>query len=278
LAVEIYGHFPSLTQISPLLCLRLAPQNHCFLKTYDQKKTQLYLVLSGIFIVNALLAEIIGVKIFSLAPLIGRPDNLTAGVLIWPMVFVTTDIINEYFGKQGVLRVSYLTAALILFAFLVIYATTKLPPAQFWLDVNGQDPTGRAINIDFAYQMIFRQGLGIIAGSLTAFAIGQVLDATVFQALRRATKGRYVWLRATGSTLVSQLVDSFVVLFVAFKLFGNWTMDQVLSVANTNYWYKFAAAILLTPALYLAHFLIDRYLGQEETTELQHEAAADVSV
>ncbi|GAA3933327.1 queuosine precursor transporter [Hymenobacter algoricola] len=248
------------------------------LKTYEHKKTQLYLVLSGIFIVNALLAEIIGVKIFSLLPLIGRPDNLTAGVLIWPVVFVTTDIINEYFGKAGVLRVSYLTAALILFAFLVIYATTKLPPAQFWLDVNSQDPQGRAINIDFAYQMIFRQGLGIIAGSLTAFAIGQVLDATVFQLLRRATNGRYIWLRATGSTLVSQLVDSFVVLYVAFYVFGNWSFAQVLDVANTNYWYKFAAAILLTPVLYLAHFLIDRYLGKEGTVELQQEAAADVSV
>ena len=105
-----------------------------------------------------------------------------------------------------------------------------------------------------------------------------MLDATVFQLLRRATKGRFVWLRATGSTLVSQLVDSFVVLYVAFYLFGNWSLDQVLSVANTNYWYKFAAAILLTPVIYLAHYLIDRYLGPEETVELQQEAAADVSV
>ncbi len=120
--------------------------------------------------------------------------------------------------------------------------------------------------------------MGIIAGSITAFLIGQVLDATVFQAIRRLTGGRYVWLRATGSTLVSQLVDSFVVLYVAFYLFGNWSFEQVLSVANTNYWYKFAAAILLTPVIYLAHFLIDRYLGQEETVELQQEAAADVSV
>ncbi|QJX45572.1 queuosine precursor transporter [Hymenobacter taeanensis] len=246
--------------------------------SFTHKKQQLYLVLSGIFIVNALLAEIIGVKIFSLEPLIGRPDNLTAGVLIWPVVFVTTDIINEYFGKEGVLRISYLTVGLILFAFLVIYATTKLPPAAFWLDVNKTDDAGRPFNIDYAYQSIFRQGLGIIAGSITAFGIGQVLDATVFQLLRRATKGRYVWLRATGSTLLSQLVDSFVVLYVAFYLFGNWSLDQVISVANTNYWYKFAAAILLTPVLYLAHYLIDRYLGQEETVELQQEAAADVSV
>ncbi|SHL10344.1 hypothetical protein SAMN02746009_02111 [Hymenobacter psychrotolerans DSM 18569] len=248
------------------------------MQSMSHKKQQLYLVLSGIFIVNALLAEIIGVKIFSVEALMGLPGNLTAGVLIWPVVFVTTDIINEYFGKEGVLRVSYLTVALILFAFVVIYATTRLPPAAFWLDVNRTDDQGHPFNIDFAYQSIFRQGLGIITGSITAFGIGQVLDATVFQALRRATGGRYVWLRATGSTLVSQLVDSFVVLFVAFYLFGNWTLDQVLSVANTNYWYKFAAAILLTPVLYLAHFLIDRYLGDEATQELQQEAAADAAV
>ncbi|AII53156.1 MULTISPECIES: queuosine precursor transporter [Hymenobacter] len=244
----------------------------------SHKKQQLYLVLSGIFIVNALLAEIIGVKIFSVDALMGLPGNLTAGVLIWPVVFVTTDIINEYFGKEGVLRVSYLTVGLILFAFLVIYATTLLPPAAFWLDANKADAQGRPFDVDFAYRSIFRQGLGIIAGSITAFGIGQVLDATVFQLLRRATGGRYVWLRATGSTLVSQLVDSFVVLFVAFYVFGNWTLEQVLSVANANYWYKFAAAILLTPVLYLAHFLIDRYLGDEATHELQQEAAADAAV
>lgn len=244
----------------------------------SHKKQQLYLVLSGIFIVNALLAEIIGVKIFSVDALMGLPGNLTAGVLIWPVVFVTTDIINEYFGKEGVLRVSYLTVGLILFAFLVIYATTLLPPAAFWLDANKTDAEGRPFDVDFAYRSIFRQGLGIIMGSITAFGIGQLLDATVFQLLRCATRGRYVWLRATGSTLISQLVDSFVVLFVAFYVFGNWTLEQVLSVANANYWYKFAAALLLTPVLYLAHFLIDRYLGDEATRELQQEAAADTAV
>ncbi|GAA4384803.1 queuosine precursor transporter [Hymenobacter koreensis] len=245
---------------------------------FAHKKQQLYLVLSAIFIVNALLAEIIGVKIFSVDELMGLPGNLTAGVLIWPVVFVTTDILNEYFGRAGVIRVSLLTAGLISYAFVVILATTELPPAAFWLDVNKVDAQGRPFDIEFAYRSIFRQGLGIIIGSLVAFLVGQILDATVFQALRRVTGSRLIWLRATGSTLVSQLVDSFVVLFVAFYLFGNWSFDQVLSVANTNYWYKFAAAILLTPVLYLAHALIDRYLGQEETVELQQEAAADVSV
>ncbi|OON68444.1 queuosine precursor transporter [Hymenobacter sp. CRA2] len=249
---------------------------------FTHKKQQLYLVLSAIFIVNALLAEIIGVKIFHVNGLLGLPESmpgdLTAGVLIWPAVFVTTDILNEYFGPKGVLRVSLLTAGLILYAFAVIYATTRLQPAAFWLDVNKTDNNGRPFNIDYAYQSIFRQGGNIILGSITAFIVGQILDATVFQALRRITGSRLIWLRATGSTLVSQLIDSFVVLFVAFYVFGNWSFQQVLTVANTNYWYKFAAAVLLTPVLYLAHAIIDRYLGKEKTMELQQEAEQNVSV
>lgn len=249
---------------------------------FTHKKQQLYLVLSAVFIVNALLAEIIGVKIFHVNGLIGLPEtlpgDLTAGVLIWPVVFVTTDILNEYFGPKGVLRVSLLTAGLILYAFGVIYATTRLQPAAFWLDVNKVDAAGQPFDIDYAYQSIFRQGGNIIMGSIAAFIVSQVLDATVFRGLRRITGSRLLWLRATGSTLVSQLVDSFVVLFVAFYLFGNWSFEQVLTVANTNYWYKFAAAVLLTPVLYLAHALIDRYLGKGETAELQQEAAQNVSV
>ncbi|WP_223650500.1 queuosine precursor transporter [Hymenobacter psoromatis] len=246
--------------------------------SHAHKKQQLYLVLSGIFLVNALLAEIIGVKIFSVEKTFGLSGNLTAGVLVWPVVFITTDIINEYFGRKGVLRITFLTVGLILYAFLVILGTTKLIPADFWLDLNKTDGQGRPFNIEFAYQSIFRQGLGIIIGSLVAFLIGQVLDASVFQAFRRVTGSKYIWLRATGSTLISQLVDSFVVLYVAFYLFGNWSMAQVISVAKFNYWYKFAAAIVLTPLLYLAHYVIDRYLGPEETAELQEEAFVDEGV
>ncbi|TVT43513.1 queuosine precursor transporter [Hymenobacter setariae] len=246
--------------------------------TYAHKKQQLYLVLSGIFLVNALLAEIIGVKIFSVEKTFGLTGSLSAGVLVWPVVFIGTDVINEYFGRKGVLRITFLTVGLILYAFLVILGTTKLVPADFWLDLNKTDGQGRPFNIEFAYQSIFRQGLGIIVGSLTAFVIGQVLDASVFQAFRRITGSRFIWLRATGSTLISQLVDSFVVLYVAFYLFGNWPLAQVLSVATFNYWYKVAAAVLLTPLLYLAHYLIDRYLGPAETTELQEEALVDKSV
>lgn len=238
------------------------------------KRTNLYLILSGIFITNAVLAELIGVKIFSAEASLGLPNaqiplfgehildfNLTAGAIIWPVVFIATDIINEYFGMSGVRRISFLTAGLILYVFGVIWVVTELRPAAFWLEVNNVDAAGNPLNIDLAFTAIFRQGMGIIVGSLVAFLLGQLLDAWVFQKLRLITGSRKIWIRATGSTLVSQLVDSFVVLIVAFKIFGNWTWPQVISVAIINYVYKFGAAVILTPVLYAAHYIIDRYLG-----------------
>ena len=191
------------------------------------------------------------------------------------MVFVTTDIINEYFGPSGVRRVSWLTAGLILYAFLVITLVTHLPPAAFWLDLNNKDAAGNSLNINLAFSAIFRQGLGIIAGSLTAFLIGQLIDASVFSWLRRRTGERYIWLRATGSTLVSQLIDSFVVLWIAFHLFGNWPLALVIQVATINYIYKVVAALVLTPVLYVAHGIIDRYLGLDAARELEAAAAAE---
>ncbi|MBC5775072.1 queuosine precursor transporter [Pontibacter sp. KCTC 32443] len=255
--------------------------------TLEKKRTNLFMALSGVFLANALLAELIGVKIFSGEALFGLSGvqlnilgskldfNLTAGVIIWPVVFVSTDIINEYFGKQGVKKVSILTVILILYAFLVITIVTGLPPAQFWVELNSKDPQGNPFNIDFAFNTIYRQGLGIIIGSVVAFLVSQLLDATVFHWLRRYTGSKKIWLRATGSTLVSQLIDSLVVLFIAFYLFGNWTLELVFSVAAINYIYKFCVAILLTPVLYLAHYLIDEYLGKRDAEELIEEAAIE---
>ncbi len=242
-------------------------------RTDANKKNKLYLVLAGIVLTNGLIAEIIGVKLFSAEAIFGLPParipvwdgfaisfNYTAGVLIWPVVFITSDIINEYFGPPGVKRISYLTVAFIAYSFLAIYLVTLLPPAQFWLDVNREN----GLDINFAFTKIFRQGLGIIIGSLVAFLVGQILDAYVFQYLRGLTQNRLLWLRATGSTLVSQLVDSFLVLYIAFYVFGNWDTATVLAVGLNNYIYKFLVAILLTPVLYVAHAAIDKYLAERE--------------
>jgi hypothetical protein len=259
-------------------------------KVYQSKKTNLFIILAGIFLTNAILAEIIGVKIFSGEDTLGLAPanwtffgdyildfNLTAGAVIWPVVFITTDIINEYFGKKGVRKISFITAGLIAYVFIVISLVTKLPPATFWLDVNEVDNNGNPFNIDYAFNTIFRQGLGIIIGSLVAFLIGQLLDVYIFQKLRSITGSKMIWLRATGSTLVSQFIDSFVVLGIAFYVFGNWSIEQIIAVGIINYIYKFTVAIALTPLLYAGHGLIDRYLGKSIAERITAEASGDKS-
>ncbi len=252
--------------------------------TLEQKKHRLFVILSGIFLTNALVAEMIGVKIFSAEASVGLAPahlpilgftmdfNLTAGVIIWPVVFITSDLINEYFGKPGVKRISYLTAGLIAYAFLVIFLTMKLPPAGWWMDVNNTDSSGNYFNIDFAFNKIFGQGQRIILGSLSAFLIGQLTDVFVFQRLKKITGPKMLWMRATGSTVVSQFIDSFVVLFIAFA--GTFSAKQILAIGITNYIYKFLVAILLTPLIYLGHNIIDKYLGKEHALRMSDEATA----
>jgi queuosine precursor transporter len=165
-----------------------------------------------------------------------------------------------------------------MYIFLIIWIATLLPPAGFWLEANKLGENNSIFNINYSFSRIFSQGLGIIAGSLSAFLIGQVIDAWIFHSIRKSTGEKKIWLRATGSTLVSQLIDSFVVLFIAFYIFGGkhkWTFQQVISVGIINYIYKFSVAILLTPLLYVAHSLIDNYLGKDLSEKIIDDAARD---
>jgi uncharacterized integral membrane protein (TIGR00697 family) len=246
------------------------------------RPTRLFLGLSAFFVTNALIAEFIGVKIFSfeklwgLAPLnlslLGQKNlafNLTAGVLLWPFVFVMTDIINEYFGKRAVRFLSFLTVAMIAYAFVMFGIGIQLPPADFWPP---SMQTQGIPDMNQAFRGVFGQGLWIIIGSIIAFLVGQIIDVTVFQRLKRLTGEKALWLRATGSTLVSQLIDSYVVLFVAFYLGANWSLPLVLAIGTVNYIYKFSCALLLTPVIYGAHVAIDRYLGAEMSEAMRKQA------
>lgn len=242
------------------------------------KKHKLFIILSTLFITNALIAEVIGAKILSVKKLLPFMDgsaldiNMSVGVLIWPIVFILSDIINEYFGKSGVKRISFIGAGMISYAFLIIYMATIAPPADFWIQNNAKDLSGHAFDINYAYSSIFTQGLNIIIGSIIAFIVGQLVDAYAFHYIRKVTQHKWLWLRATGSTVISQLVDSFLILFIAFYFLGNWSLDQVLAVGLTQYLYKIILAILLTPVIYLMHSIIDKYLGKKDSLKLIVEA------
>ena len=245
----------------------------------DQRTNRLFVVLAGFFLTNALLAEFVGVKIFSLEATLGIEPvewsllgvsgtlNFTAGVLLWPVVFVMTDIINEYYGVKGVRLISWVAVGFISYAFIAAYISIGLAPAGFWIEAN------RSLGVPdilHAYAQVFGQGLWTIIGSIVAFLIGQLVDITVFRKIRAVTGEKLIWLRATGSTAVSQFIDSFVVLYIAFVLGPQkWPIPQFLAVGTVNYLYKMLAAIALIPLLYLARRLIKSYLGHEEAERLK---------
>jgi uncharacterized integral membrane protein (TIGR00697 family) len=107
--------------------------------------------------------------------------------------------------------------------------------------------------------------------------VGQLVDVFVFQRIRKITGEKYIGLRATASTLVSQLIDSYVVLFIAFYLKpgSGWSLALVAAVGTVNYLYKSFMAVALTPLLYVAHRVIDGYLGAELSKSLTENAAAE---
>ena len=244
------------------------------------RPTKLFLGITAFFCCNALIAESIGTKIFSLEKTFGFSPvsfslfgqdgmafNLTCGVLLWPLEFVITDIVNEYYGPKAVRRISFTAISLISYAFLMYFLAIHVAPADFWIKSGGQNGIS---NMQNSFNAIFGQGMRIIVGSLVAFGVSQLVDVYVFHKIKKATGDKRIWLRATGSTLVSQFVDSYIVLFIAFS--GVFTWQMILAIGIINYIYKFTMAILLTPVIVLAEKRIEKYLGHETATKMKKAA------
>lgn len=245
------------------------------------KPTKLFVALSAFFVANALIAECIGTKLFSLERTFGLTPHpfsllgqdgltyvLTCGVLLWPLEFVLTDVVNEFYGPKAVRRISYTAVALIGYAFLMFYFAINIPAdTSFWKTSQASQGVP---DMQAAFTAIFGQGMWIIFGSLVAFFVSQLVDVTVFHRIKQATGEKNVWLRATGSTLISQLVDSFIVLGIAFG--KSWGWQRVLAVGLVNYSYKASMAIVLTPVIYFVENRIAAYFGPEMTHRMKQAA------
>ncbi|MEO6905756.1 MAG: queuosine precursor transporter [Ginsengibacter sp.] len=254
-------------------------------KILNDKPTKIFVGFTAFFVANALVAEAIGMKLFSLESLFGmQPANftlfgqgglaftLTCGVILWPFEFVITDIINEYYGPKAVRRISVTAVILISYAFLMYFIAIALPPAKVWLSSSHEQGVE---NIQTSFKAIFGQNMRIILGSLVAFLVSQGVDVFVFQKIKKVTGNKHLWLRATGSTLVSQLVDSYIVLFIAFSGLFSWQL--ILAVGIMNYLYKFTLAIVLTPVIYFVEKRIEKYVVHETAHRMKLAAMSDPS-
>ncbi|MFY7812125.1 MAG: queuosine precursor transporter [Flavobacterium sp.] len=207
----------------------------------------MYIILSGIFITNAIVAELIGGKLIDIN---GVPMSI--GILPWPIVFITTDLINEYYGKQEVKKLSILTAVLIAYTFLVLHFAIQIPSSKL-SSVSTKD-----------FNSVFGQSQLIIIGSIVAFLVSQLIDTFIFHLLKNKTGEKLIWLRSTGSTIISQLFDTFIVLGIAFYLPGIMDIETYIESGFTGYSIKLLVAVAMTPILYLGHFFIDKYLLNNE--------------
>ncbi len=210
------------------------------------RSQKLYFVLGSLFIADTLIAEVVAPKSILI---FGR--MMSSGVLLWPIVFILTDLINEYYGRKGVKFITYVGMGMIAYLFMAVSVNGWIPAEpNSWVS-------------DSMFQRVFGSSLWIMGGSITAFLLSQLVDVTVFHYIRRRTKTRFLWLRATGSTVVSQFIDTFVVLFIAFYLSGFKPLDVTMTMALNQYVYKFVIAVAATPLVYAGHYAIDRYLGAE---------------
>ena len=222
----------------------------CTLKTinmFQRRKDIVYVILAGIFITNALVAELIGGKLIYIGDVV-----MSLGILPWPIVFITTDLINEYFGEKGVKKLSFITAGLIAYTFFLLLIGLQIPAVK-----------GDGLITDEQFSAVFGQSMWIIVGSITAFLVSQLIDVTIFHFVKNRTGKKMIWLRSTGSTVISQFFDSFIVLGIAFWLPGKIDTKMFIASALTGYTVKLLIAVGLTPLIYLGHYVIEKYLAKD---------------
>jgi len=231
------------------------------INTAQSKRYWLFIILAGLFITNAITAELISNKLieipltFSIGGSTFGPFTTIVGILPWPIVFLLTDLLNEFYGKKAVQRLSWITSGLIGYCFIIVGISLAIPAVEI---PNSTLADNRSFNI------VFGQAQMVIIGSIIAFLTSQLLDAIVFEKIKNRTGNRFVWLRSTGSTVLSQLIDSYIVLYIGFVLPGALTTEQFLTLAPTNYILKLLIAISLTPLIYVGHYVIRKYLSEKE--------------
>lgn len=223
---------------------------------FQSKKELVFITLAMFFAADAITAELIGGKLISI-----HGYTFSIGVIPWPVVFIASDIINEFYGKTGVRRLSFITAGLIGYAYLVLWAAMSVHASSI-------SPIS-----DEVFQNVFGQSMWLILGSLVAFVCSQLVDNGVFWLLRKRTGHSMMWLRSTGSTVVSQFVDTLVVLGIGFWLQGKLTTTQYIHIVGVQYTFKIIIAILSTPLIYVGHNIIVKIIGHEEAHKIIEETA-----
>lgn len=234
-----------------------------------ERRERVFLVLACVFLCSMTLLNVIGITRFiQLGPLM-----LAVGVLPYPLTFLCTDLICELYGKK---RANFLvTTGLCLNVFIIgiIYLASSVPSvdpsamppwqilhlAQPISLPDGSQLTGEVELFDLIYSLT----TGAVFASMLAYMAAQYCDVQLFHFWKRLTNGKHLWLRNNFSTLISQGVDSFMVVSVTFGAVyfaGGITTEQMLTLMGGNYLFKMTCALLDTGPFYYLTYKLKRYL------------------
>jgi len=205
----------------------------------------LFLVYAGIFITCLIVANMLVFKFFDFhLPVVGKV-TLSVGILPYPITFLVTDLISECYGRKRANKVVYLGFFLSLFMLGILQLGKIVPLSEI------QDPV-----IQEHYLAVFGQTTRAVFASMIAYLLAQLLDIRLFHFWKRLTKGKHLWLRNNGSTMVSQLVDTIAVVTVLFA--GVWSTEDIIHVIISSYCFKLLVALVDTPFFYLGTYLMKK--------------------
>ncbi len=238
----------------------------------SRRREQVFLLLAGFFLCSMTLLNVIGItKFVQLGPM-----ALAVGVLPYPLTFLCTDLVSELYGKR---RANFMvTVGLIMNVFVILVLSIgnwlpavsidNQPPWQvLQLAQDIASPSGASISGSVElYFLIYATTSGAVIASMLAYVAAQYCDVHLYHFWRNLTKGRHLWLRNNFSTMISQGVDSFMVISVTFGavfLAGGLSLEQMLLLMGSNYLFKFCAALIDTIPLYIAVHYLRRYLHAE---------------
>jgi uncharacterized integral membrane protein (TIGR00697 family) len=215
-------------------------------------RLNLFITLVAVFMTCLIVGDMIGGKLTSFE-LFGRDWVFSVGQLAFPVTFILTDILNEFYGRKVVRRITFLAFFMVGLTFGLIYLSDAMPWAPFTLDPAWTGVTPKA------FETVFTQATQIQLASMAAFLIGNLTDISVFFLIKKLTGNRMLWLRATGSTAVSQLIDTIVISAIIW--IGKVPFDVYITIVLTSYVIKLGAAIIVTPIIYALHEVIEKQYG-----------------
>ena len=209
-------------------------------------RQKLFAVLVALFVTSLIVGDLIGGKLYDLGiDIAGLPLGISVGMIPFPIVFLLTDLINEFYGKKAARFVTLVGFAMAWITIIILQLAVMVP----W----------PASGFQASYDTIFAGSQKILFASTIAYLTAQLIDIAIFHFVKRRLGDRFLWLRATGSTAVSQLVDTFVIGFIVWS--STKSVPEIFGIVITSYLTKLAVAIGATPLIYAGHALVERGLG-----------------